>query len=124
MRFRRIKGGCEPRWQTPVRVKVARWKLETIESPADALEKLSDRWSSMRGRHYRSAVVNCKAAVSCQYSSELAREAFVRAALEAAVLSDASGSNVPEQDNDRLPALRPLHPQLPAGGASNNAAVR
>ncbi|TDK39719.1 DUF982 domain-containing protein [Rhizobium deserti] len=98
MHFRKTPSRIEPHWKTPVRVKVARWRLETIASPAQALEKLANCWPSARGRHYRSAVTNCEAAVSCQYSSELAREAFVRAALEAAILLEGDRPDPPQRD--------------------------
>jgi hypothetical protein len=103
MNFRKKRSHREPRWNIPVRVKVPNWKLETIESPAQALDKLNNRWPSLRGRHYRSAICNCEAAVSCQYSAELAREAFVRAALEAAMLPTRNGSDVHQQDALRAP---------------------
>jgi hypothetical protein len=124
MYFRRIRSHCEPDWNMPVSVKVAAWRLETIESPGQALDKLNNRWPSMRGRHHRSAIVNCEAAVSCQYSAELAREAFVRAALEAALLADRKGPDVHQQD--ALPAprgSRPSHSSLTTNLVPNKPAV-
>jgi hypothetical protein len=104
MHFRKISCRSEPRWEAPVQVRITRWRLETIDSPAEALDKLISGWPGRRGRHYRSAVTNCEAAVSCQYSSELAREAFLRASLEAAILADA-GEPLPRAPV-RVPAAR------------------
>jgi hypothetical protein len=74
------------RWKVSVWVRIKSGPLEAITNPEEALERLTDQWPKPRARHFRSAVTNCEAAVSGQYSPELAREAFVRASLEAAVL--------------------------------------
>jgi hypothetical protein len=103
MRFRKIEGRTQPRWKTPVWVEDGIWRMERIASPAEALEKLVNRWPLRQGRHYRSAITSCEAAISCQYSGELAKEAFLRAGLEAALLVGGGTSDSDRPQAGRVP---------------------
>lgn len=75
-----------PRWLTPVWVRLGNGSPEPVRCPAEALDKLMFRWPPSRGRHYRSAKTNCLAALNHQIAGDLAREAFIRASLEAKLL--------------------------------------
>lgn len=75
-----------PRWLTPVWIRTNNSSAEAVRGPAEALEKLMFRWPANRGRHYRSAKTSCMAALKQQLSNDLAREAFIRASLEAQLL--------------------------------------
>ncbi|KQZ48492.1 hypothetical protein ASD54_16630 [Rhizobium sp. Root149] len=81
-----VDGRNAPRWLTPVWVRLNDGSPEAVHGPAEALEKLMFRWPPRRGRHYRSARTSCLAAVNRQMAQDLAREAFIRASLEAKLL--------------------------------------
>ncbi len=74
------------RWKTPVWVKVGNGIPEAVRSPAEALQKLKYRWPAEQGRHYSGAKASCAAAMRAQLEAELARDAFVRASIEARML--------------------------------------
>ena len=87
MRHEVIGPSFRGRWQAPVWVRVGQGIAEPVWGPKQALDCLSYRWPAVQGRHYRGAKANCIAAVGRQLASELAREAFVRASIEAAMLN-------------------------------------
>ena len=74
------------RWLAPVWVRLGNGSPEPVRDPAEALEKLMFRWPPTRGRHYLSARTSCLAALNRQMANDLAREAFIRASLEAKLL--------------------------------------
>jgi hypothetical protein len=90
MRHEVVESNFRGRWQTPVWVRVGYGRAEPVWGPKQALDCLSYRWPAVQGRHYRGAKANCIAAVRKQLASELAREAFIRASIEAAMLNGES----------------------------------
>jgi hypothetical protein len=99
MKFKVVQTRANPRWKVPVWIRIKTGRLEAIRGPEEALERLAGRWPRPHARHYRSAITNCEAAVSGQFSAELAREAFVRASLEAAMLVDGFEKRAPKHKN-------------------------
>ena len=77
------------RWRAPVWVQVGSGMAEPVRTPGEALEKLANRWLMERGRHYCSARANCLAALNQALDPELARQAFIRASIEARMLHGA-----------------------------------
>jgi hypothetical protein len=76
------------RWRSPVALTLRGRAREKVHSPGQALDKLLHEWPRVRGRHYLSARTSCKAAMESKIDPELAREAFIRATAEAALLSE------------------------------------
>jgi hypothetical protein len=76
-----------PPWCAPVLIRIGYGSSEIVEGPTKALHLMSHRWPMERGDHYTAAVSRCKDAVDGHGSAEVARESFVSAALEAAVLA-------------------------------------
>jgi hypothetical protein len=74
------------RWLAPVWVRVGHGMAEPVWGPKQALDYLCHRWPSARGRHYLGARATCVAAARNQLASEYARESFIRASIEAAML--------------------------------------
>jgi hypothetical protein len=86
MEHENTKNHAEARWLTPVWIRVGRGQPEPVRGAAEALEKLAYRWPGTRGRHYLGAKTCCAAALSKEMCPELAREAFVQASIESAML--------------------------------------
>jgi hypothetical protein len=82
----KIELGCAP-WRAPVLVRIGYGASERVESNADAIHYLRFRWPHERGKHYARAVFDCENAVDGLVSSEVAKESFIAAAIEAFVLS-------------------------------------
>jgi hypothetical protein len=76
----------EDRWLTPVWVRLGEEPPEAITSPKQALERLSCKWPTKQGRHFLGARATCAAVMKKQLASDLAREAFIRASIEAQIL--------------------------------------
>jgi hypothetical protein len=87
MKHENLESRKDVRWEEPVWVQVGTGIPEKVASPADALEKLAFRWPSERRRHYLGVKKSCLAALKDQMESDLARGAFIRAAVEAGMLS-------------------------------------
>ena len=81
-----MRSTSDVRWLTPVYVRIGYGSAEAVRSPQQALDKLMYRWPANQGRHYLSAKANCRAALDQKISPDIAREAFVRASLEAKLL--------------------------------------
>ncbi|MGN7295404.1 DUF982 domain-containing protein [Rhizobium sp. SAFR-030] len=77
----------EDRWLAPVWVRHGEEPPEAITSPKQALERLSCNWPMKRGRHYLGAKASCTAVMKKRLASDLAREAFIRASIEAQILN-------------------------------------
>ena len=88
VRNERFELRTEARWLTPVWIRVGNGVPERVRCAVAALEKLTYRWPDKRGRHYFSAKTCCLAALNGQASAEMAREAFIRASIEAQMLID------------------------------------
>jgi hypothetical protein len=74
-------------WKTPVYVRIGHGASETINGPQQALNYLSMRWPAERGSRYSQAKAVCAGAVDRTVYSEVAREAFIAAAIEAYILA-------------------------------------
>jgi hypothetical protein len=74
-------------WQKPVQVRIGRGPSETINGPNEALTFLLNRWPKERGQMVENAKYACTMAVERHGSSEIARDAFVAAAIDAYILA-------------------------------------
>lgn len=74
------------RWLTPVYVRIGFGIPEAIRQPRDALSFMLFRWPPRRGDAFHRAKYACSMAVAGTQSWESAREAFIRACIEAQVL--------------------------------------
>lgn len=74
-------------WQTPVHVRIGLGPSETIDGPNEALTFLLNRWPKERGPVFENAKYACMMAVERNGSSEIARDAFVAAAIDAYILT-------------------------------------
>jgi len=74
-------------FRAPVLVRIGHGSSEAVESASDALDYLQHRWPDNRGDHYRRAMKLCKEAAQGLVPSEVAKEAFISAAIEAYVLA-------------------------------------
>ncbi len=70
-------------FRAPVRVRLQCGLERTFLSVYDALDVLENEWPLRRGDRYTKAVEQCRAALSWSVPSEVAREAFIAACLEA-----------------------------------------
>ncbi|MGF9567782.1 DUF982 domain-containing protein [Neorhizobium sp. BT27B] len=75
------------RWPHPVIVRIGFGACEKVDGPDKALEMLQYRWPADRGLHYARASQACEGAAERNSSPLVAREEFIGAALEAAVLA-------------------------------------
>ena len=73
-------------WKKSVRIRIGTGSAEAIVGPGEAFIALSHRWPAEHGRHYSDAKRLCRLAIAGNVSSEVARDAFIAAALEASVL--------------------------------------
>jgi hypothetical protein len=74
-------------FRAPVFVRIGHGPCESIYSPVEALDYLTNRWPPERGQHYLSAVYTCREASEARLPAEIAREAFTAAAIEAWLIS-------------------------------------
>ncbi|CUX66780.1 conserved hypothetical protein [Agrobacterium tumefaciens str. Kerr 14] len=74
-------------WRTPVYVRIGHGASEAINDAHEALHYLNVRWPTERGKKYTLACVTCANAVERRESAEVAREAFIAAAIEALILA-------------------------------------
>jgi hypothetical protein len=95
MRVKFVRIRPDPRWKSAVWVRVTTGKTQPVRCPEEALKRLVHQWPRPHARHFRSAITNCEAAISGQFSAELAREAFVRACMEASCLVHGLDSSLP-----------------------------
>ena len=86
MRHEIVEARHNVRWLTPVWIRIGYGLPEAIRTPRQALEHLSYRWPAERGMHYHAAKRSCTAALGDHLPCEQAREAFLRASLEAQML--------------------------------------
>jgi hypothetical protein len=70
-------------FRAPVRVRLQCGIERTFLSVLDALDFLEAEWPLRRGERYKRAVGKCRAALEWAVPSEVAREAFIAACLEA-----------------------------------------
>jgi hypothetical protein len=75
-------------WSNLVYIRIGTGNADVITGPSDALAALTNRWPAGQGRHFVDAKRLCRMAVAGDVSAEVAREAFIAAALEAAVLNE------------------------------------
>ncbi|WP_426232143.1 DUF982 domain-containing protein [Pararhizobium sp. DWP3-4] len=74
-------------WQAPVFVRIGNGMRERIGGPDSALAALLHRWPSSSQSEYAVAKRRCVDAIARHRSPELARNAFVEAAVAAKVLA-------------------------------------
>ncbi|WP_409527848.1 DUF982 domain-containing protein [Rhizobium sp.] len=74
-------------FRAPVLVRIGHGSSEPVESASDAIHYLQNRWPHERGHHYQRAMLLCKHAAEGLVATEVAREAFIAAAIEAYVLA-------------------------------------
>ncbi|NWJ27472.1 DUF982 domain-containing protein [Rhizobium sp. RM] len=70
-------------FRVPVRVRLQCGLERTFLSVYDALDLLEHEWPLRHGGRYKRAVETCRGALSWLVPSEVAREAFIAACLEA-----------------------------------------
>jgi hypothetical protein len=75
-------------WKNSVYIRIGTGSVETITGAGDAFAALNTRWPGEHGPHYNVAKRICGMAAAGDISSEVAREAFIAAALEASVLDE------------------------------------
>lgn len=73
-------------WKIPVRVQVGKHAPLAIRTPAEALSLLLNRWPTAGGKYHQEARHMCSMALRRTIPSEVARETFVSATLEAEIL--------------------------------------
>lgn len=81
------KEAVDARWATPVYVRIGHGASEVITGPQKALHFLMIRWPTERGAKYTMAGIACANSVEGRGSPEVAKEAFIAAAIEASVLA-------------------------------------
>jgi hypothetical protein len=74
------------RWLSPVFVRIGYGAAEAVRSPHDAMNYLHFRWPAHRGRAFDNARTLCADATEKGKPCETAREAFIRACVEASIL--------------------------------------
>lgn len=70
-------------FRVPVRVRLQCGLERTFLGVFDALDFLEAEWPLRRGERYKRAIDKCRAALEWAAPSEVAREAFIAACLEA-----------------------------------------
>jgi hypothetical protein len=80
----------EVAWIDPLEVQLQSGLNRMFRSVNDARLFLEDEWPIRHGSHYERALMFCRAAEARQVSSEVAREAFLAACLEAGLNVQAS----------------------------------
>ncbi|TDK34303.1 DUF982 domain-containing protein [Rhizobium deserti] len=86
MKHETIEASLDTRWLAPIWVRVGFGMPEAIRGPREALECLTYRWPAQRGQHYQAAKRSCTAALTKQLLCDQARDAFMRASIEAQML--------------------------------------
>jgi hypothetical protein len=86
MRYENFEVRTDVKWLAPVWIRIGTGAPEQVQTASAALEKLTYRWPHQRGRHYLSAKTCCLAALNGQMPADMAREAFIHAAIEAQML--------------------------------------
>jgi hypothetical protein len=74
-------------WKVPVFVRIGSGMRERIDGPEAALAALLHRWPSVNEREFAIAKRSCVDAITRYGSAEVARSAFVDAALAAKVFA-------------------------------------
>lgn len=80
-------------FRAPVRARLQCGLERTFLSVYDALDLLENEWPLRRGDRYTKAVEQCRAALSWTLPSEVARDAFIAACLEAGMPLVKAGPN-------------------------------
>lgn len=73
-------------WKSSVSVRIGNGDADIIRGPVEAFEALNNRWPAEHGPHYAEAKSRCSDAVARSSPDEGARNAFIDAAIEAALL--------------------------------------
>jgi len=75
------------KWGATVYLRIGQGMREPVDGPHQALMYLLNRWPAERGRFHAHAKLACLDALERSGSPELAREAFVYAAMEARLIA-------------------------------------
>lgn len=73
----------ETYWNKPVSVRLQNGLEHTFHSLKDSLDFLENEWPIRSGKHHAKALECCRAASRRMVATEMAREAFIAACLEA-----------------------------------------
>lgn len=73
-------------WKTAVYIRIGTGHSDAITGPIDAFAVLNNRWPAEHGPRYDEAKQVCSLAAAGDIPVEVAREAFIAAALEASML--------------------------------------
>ena len=82
-----MKEHMSNQWNKAVAVRIGTGISDAIKGPGEAFEALNNRWPAEHGPQYVEAKRLCTMAVGGTLSVEIAREAFISAAVEASVLA-------------------------------------
>ncbi|WP_432420184.1 DUF982 domain-containing protein [Neorhizobium galegae] len=74
------------KWMEPVTVQIGRRAPEKIQTSAEALRFLTNKWPCKSGLQYQTARDICSAAIRRQIGNDAARASFVLAASEAKLI--------------------------------------
>ena len=74
-------------WRHHVVLQWGDGRTERVSGPTAALRALEVKWPPQRGLHFITAKAACLGALNRKCSAELAREAFIAAAIEADLLA-------------------------------------
>jgi hypothetical protein len=80
----------------------------TISNASEAASVLADKWPVTYGRAYQRALAMCAAVAEGVMTAENARSAFIKAALEAGVSTENSGSSAILISPDKLAGTKPI----------------
>lgn len=79
-------------WRVPVKVRLQSGLERIFLTVPDALDFLEHEWPLRRGQRYDRALRKCRAALNFMTPTEVAREAFIAACLEAGMPMVMTGS--------------------------------
>ncbi|SFB50957.1 Protein of unknown function [Rhizobium sp. NFR07] len=74
-------------WQRPVHIQIRHGWPQRIDGPTRALLFMETEWPGPRGYHYHTARAACIGVTEQRCDSEVARDAFIAAAMEARLIA-------------------------------------
>lgn len=74
-------------WRAPVLVRIGNGASEEIEGPLAAIHYLRHQWPHDRGPSHKTALELCSVAVDGGIPTDVAKEAFILAAIEVRLLA-------------------------------------
>jgi hypothetical protein len=73
-------------WQTPLFIRVGRYRKEVVANPAEALSFLANRWLGHKDDTYFAARVACSKSLRRRLNPQEARDLFFRFACDAGLV--------------------------------------